>query len=205
METVALIPAFDEADGISEVVKEVSEYVDDVLVVDDGSHDKTAEVSEEAGARVVRHERNRGYLRSLETGFSESDADVVVTLDADGEMDPSHIPKLLKPVENDDADLVIGKRRSVPRISERFLSSLAGLSTDISDTGSGYRALRTVIAREMDLKGLCPCGTFVLEAEELGARIVEVPVETRGIEGSRNVAWKHFFQFWYVLKSLVSG
>lgn len=61
------------------------------------------------------------------------------------------------------------------------------------------------MAREMDLKGVCPCGIFVLEAERLGARVVEVPVETRRVERPRRIAWAHFVQLWHVLKALVLG
>lgn len=203
MKAFALIPAHNEADRIGEVVREVSGFVDHVVVVDDGSEDRTGEEAREAGAEVLTHDENRGYLQALRTGFQNVESDVIVTLDADGEMDPGYIPDLIRPVAEGNVDLVLGRRKSVPRISERFLSLLAGLSTDVSDTGSGYRALRTDLARKMDLKGVCPCGTFVLEAEKLGSETIEVPVETRRVEGSRKIAWRHFVQFWHVLKALI--
>jgi len=199
MKRTALIPAFNEAGSIGEVVSEVEEYVDRVLVVDDGSTDGTAEVSREVGAEVVEHEVNEGYLGALRTGFRKVEGGVVVTLDADGEMDPRFVPDLVEPVESGEADLVLGRRGEIPRASERFLSFVAGLFVDAEDTGTGFRALRGELARRMELRGVCPCGTFVLEAADLGAEISEVPVVNRSARGHRGVAWRHFFQFWYVL------
>jgi len=122
------------------------------------------------------------------SGFESVDADVFITLDADGEIDPSFIPELVDPIEKGEADLVLGERDEVPRISERFLSWLAGFSVDVSNTGTGYRAISGELAREMELRGVCPCGTFVLEAEQLGGKIVEVSVENRNIDKPKEIA-----------------
>ncbi len=203
METVALIPAYNEGERIGDVVREIREYVDRVLVVDDGSEDGTVEIAREAGAEILTHEENRGYLEALKTGFRSVDADVVVTLDADGEMDPGFIPDLVEPIEGGEADLVMGRRSEVPRLSERFLSRLAGFVVDVSDTGTGYRAIRGELAGQMELHGVCPCGTFVLEAERLGAEVVEVPVENREVDKPKGSAWKHIIQFWHVLVKIV--
>ncbi len=204
MKTAAVIPAYDEEERIGDVVREAREYVDEVLVVDDGSADSTAEAARESGAEVIEHGENRGYLRALRTGFRSVEADVIVTLDADGEMDPSYIPVLVEPIESGEADLVLGSREEVPRVSERLLSALAGLRLDVSDTGTGYRALTCDLAKRMELEGVCPCGTFVLEAKKLGAEILEVPVVNRKIRKPKGVAWKHFLQFWYLVWSHVS-
>lgn len=205
MQVSAVIPAYNEERSISRVIGEVKEYVNEVLVVDDGSTDRTAKASQRAGAEVLVHENNQGYLEALKTGFKNSECDVIVTLDADGEMSPEYIPALLEPIENDEADLVLGRRESIPRLSERFLSSVANLSVGVHDTGSGFRAIRVELAKAMNLSGVCPCGTFVLEAKELGGRITEIPI--RNIESGKPkvVAWKHFVQLFYVLKLLTLG
>ncbi|KXA96080.1 hypothetical protein AKJ37_06070 [candidate division MSBL1 archaeon SCGC-AAA259I09] len=203
MRTVAVIPAYNEESRIGGVIEEVKDFVDRVIVVDDGSGDRTGEVAEEYGADVVRHETNSGYLKALKSGFRNSDEEVIVTLDADGEMDPSYIPELVEPIRKGEASLVLGVRKRVPRVSERFLSALSGLKVDVSDTGTGFRAIRGELARTLELHGVCPCGTFVLEAEKLGAGIAEVPVETREVEKPKRVAWKHFIQFWHVSKLLL--
>lgn len=202
--TTVVIPAYNEENRISKVIEEVIDYVDEVLVVDDGSSDQTRKVASEAGAKVLTHDKNKGYLEALKTGFQNSEADFIVTIDADGEMNPEYIPELLKPLEEDEADLVLGKREKIPRLSERFLSFLAGLKAGVSDTGTGFRAVKTSLAKKMDLFGVCPCGTFVLEAKKLGGEIREVSVRTRRVEKPRQVAWKHFLQFWHILKMLVT-
>lgn len=199
MKVAAVIPAYNEEERIGEVVEETEEYVDRVIVVDDGSTDLTTEVSEDAGAEVIGHGENRGYLTALKTGFEAVEEDIVVTLDGDGENDPADIPQLLKPIEEDEADLVLGRREKIPRISERFLTFLAG----IHDSGTGFRAIRSELAKALELPGVCPCGTFALEANGLGVRIEEVPVRTRETGKERKVAWKHFIQFWFVLKALL--
>lgn len=199
----AVVPAYNEEARIGGVVEEVSDYVDRIVVVDDGSSDGTAGVARDAGADVIVQERNRGYLEALRTGFTNLEGEAVVTLDADGEMDPGFIPDLLRPIHEEKADLVLGKRDDVSRLSERFLSWLAGLRVDASDTGTGYRALDSGLAERMELSGVCPCGTFVLEARTLGAEILEVPIENRDIAKPRRIAWKHFVQFWHVLRALI--
>lgn len=205
METVAVIPAYNEEDSISSVVKETKKFVNRVVVVDDASTDCTARVSKEAGAEVIEHEKNKGYLATLKTGFRSVDADIIVTLDADGEMDPAFIPKLIEPIEERRATLSLGRREKVPRVSERFLSFIAGPLVDVKDTGTGYRALKKNLAEKMELRGLCPCGTFVLEASRHGADIVEVPVVNRQIKKPRGIAWRHLVQVWYVLVEGLAG
>ena len=203
LKIAAIIPAYNEGNRIGGVVREVDDFVDEVVVIDDNSSDYTVNILEGLDVNLVRHEENKGYLASLRSGFESTDADVFVTLDADGEMDPSFIPDLVEPIEKGEADLVLGKREKVPRVSERFLSRLASFSVDVSDTGTGYRAIRGGLAREMELRGVCPCGTFVLEADRLGGKIVEVSVENRDIDKPKGMAWKHFFQFWYVIKEIL--
>lgn len=204
MQTVALIPAYNEESRVGDVVREVKDYVDRVIVVDDGSTDSTANAARKASAEVFAHGINRGYLESLRTGFERiNDATITITLDADGEIDPGYIPDLVRPVEEDEADLVLGRREHIPRLSERFLNSFAGLSVDIEDTGTGFRAISSDLAKRMDLVGVCPCGTFVLEAKKLGGRIAEVPIRSRKVEKTRGIAWRHFLQFWYLVKTMI--
>ncbi|WP_276302473.1 glycosyltransferase family 2 protein [Halorussus lipolyticus] len=154
---VAAIPAFEESATIGDVVRETSEYVDDVLVVDDGSSDDTAEVARDAGAIVVEHDRNQGYGGALRTAFRCADRwgiEDMVVLDADGQHDPADVPKLVEARRERDADLVIGSRflpgneTSLP-VYRRFGLSAINLLTNaslglvqspISDTQSGFRA-----------------------------------------------------------------
>lgn len=98
---MAVIPAFNEELTIGSVVLKTRKYVDEVIVVDDGSSDTTAEVARLAGAVVVRNEINRGKANALKRGFEElkgRDLSAVVILDADGQHEPQEIPKILEPV-----------------------------------------------------------------------------------------------------------
>ena len=110
---VAAIPAFNVEKTIARLVLETQKFVDVVLVCDDGSTDCTAEIAERMGADVIRHERNLGYGAAIKTLFSmarELNADVLVTLDGDGQHDPREIPRLIEPVLENNADIVLGSR-----------------------------------------------------------------------------------------------
>lgn len=203
-----LVPAYNEASHIGAVLAEIpDEYA--CLVVDDASEDDTAGVARKAGASVIGHDRNRGYLAALRTGFSAVDTEFVVTLDADGEHDPADTDRLLGPIANDEADLVFGARETIRRPSERFLNFLATRRVPVRDTGTGFRALRTDLAKRMELDTACTCGTFALEAANLGARIVEVSSPTRSVDKPRGIAWRHAEQllhlFRYLLRSYRIG
>jgi hypothetical protein len=158
-EPVVVVPAYNEGASITAVVGDALSYTDVVVVVDDGSDDDTAERAEEAGALVVRHGRNRGYGAALRTGFrtaAEMDAEFVVTLDADGQHDPSDIPKLVEHGRETDANLVVGSRfaeggdSDVPpyrRVGLWVINAVTNAClgcfrarSRISDTQSGFRA-----------------------------------------------------------------
>src|SRR4030042_4807226 len=105
------IPAFNEEKTIARVVLEAQRYADAVVVCDDGSSDLTAKIAERLGADVVRHERNLGYgsaIKSLFNRARELGADVLVTLDGDGQHDPGDIPNVVEPIKNGVADIRLG-------------------------------------------------------------------------------------------------
>lgn len=145
---LALIPAWNEAGRIGPVVEAARAHLP-VLVVDDGSEDETPVVAEAAGATVVRHSRNRGKGVALMTGFAwalERGYGAVITLDADGQHDPSEIPVFLAAYGAGGEDLIIGRRdfgrMPFPRLYSNpfgsWLLSLA-LGAPIYDNQSGYR------------------------------------------------------------------
>lgn len=161
---VAAIPAWNEADSIGDVVRTAALYVDEVVVVDDGSVDGTRERAEAAGATVVRHRRNRGYGAALKTAFREAKArnvDRLVIIDGDGQHDGTDVPLLLSALDDRDADVVIGSRfvqgseTTLPRY-RRFGISVINLFMNVSvgairpsafirDTQSGFRAYRSEV------------------------------------------------------------
>lgn len=158
IEVLAAIPAYNEASTIGQVVREVREYADRVLIVDDGSSDETAIEARRAGATVIEHERNGGYGEALKTAFEEADrldADVLVTVDGDGQHPSKKIPELVETCYETDANVVIGSRFTgdvelhVPlyrRFGLGVINVLTNLSMGtierdawISDTQSGFR------------------------------------------------------------------
>lgn len=196
-----IIPAYNESARIGCVLREVAPFAHEILVIDDGSQDNTGEIALTYGARVIRQE-NSGYIKSIKVGFKVAKGDIVLTLDADGENDPADIPRLIKPLLEDRADVVLGKRNYVPRPSERLLSWMTGLRIPVHDTGTGFRALTRNIAQKLSIPGKCICGTSVLEYYKLGARVVEVPVSLRVINKPRKIAWGHIAQFFIILSLL---
>jgi len=199
----AVIPAYNEEARIGRVVEEVKKYVDEVLVINDGSTDRTVLVAERAGARVIANTDRKGYIGAIKTGFKEAQGQIVVTLDGDGEHPPEEIPRLIKPILKGEADLVLGKREKISRPSERFMNRLTNFRIKVTDPGTGFRALKRDLAVRLSLKGRCTCGVFVLEATSYGARIVEVPVTLGSVDKKRSIAWHHFRQFFYLLQWLV--
>jgi len=107
------IPCYNTEHSIGDVVKETLKYVNNVIVINDGSIDKTAEIAAQSGAQIVSHCLNRGYggaIKSCIEAFQLSDADILVTIDGDGQHDPNEIPLLINPILEHKADLVIGSR-----------------------------------------------------------------------------------------------
>jgi glycosyltransferase involved in cell wall biosynthesis len=181
-------PAFNEEATITRVVLLAQRYVDQVFVCNDGSTDMTGHVAEALGAVVILHEVNLGYEAALMSLFKEVGkraVDVAVTLDADGQDDPSEIPKLLDRLNVGDVDIVIGARSMeggnlVPEERESGLE-IAGMGVDgslkITDVQSGFRAytrraLESLIPTE---EGMGVSVGILLKAGEKGFRIAEVP------------------------------
>jgi len=199
----AVVPAYNEADRVGETVRSVAKYVDTVLVVDDASTDSTGSRAEESGASVLSQEENEGYIAAVKRGFAAADTDVVVTIDADGELPANQIPTLVHPVCKGEADMVQGRRNQTVRPSEQLLTWLASWGGDVGDSGTGLRALRTELAQKLNLKGACICGIFSLEVLRRGGRIVEVPIRLKTVEKPRGIAWYHFNQVFYVAAALL--
>ena len=187
-----VIPALNEETTIADVVRGALLFADEVIVVDDGSVDRTAELARRAGAHVVKHLKNMGQWSALRTGFREAlrkGFDIVVTMDADGQHDPTNIPRLLKPILEGRADLVIGSRlkgRPVAMIPYRyvgikFFSKLLStfMSVNLTDVTSGFRAYRSWLLEVM-VRRMYERQYGILEATvmawRLGARIEEEPI-----------------------------
>ena len=200
----AVIPAYNEEKTIGDIVTKTLQHVDEVIVVDDGSTDDTDIIARRTGASVIQNEENRGVLVALARGFKAAKGEVLVTLDADGQHDPDEIPILVEPILEGHADLVLGRRSVLPYFSERVITKHTRLKVDVNDASTGFRAIRRGIADRMTLHGSCLCGTFILEAASLGARILEVPITvSEREEGERRIQTRHFKQVLYVMYDLL--
>jgi len=203
MRVSVIIPAHNEATRVGNTVQSAQAYAAEVIVVDDGSSDDTAKEAKDAGARVIRQAK-AGYIAAIRRGFQAASGDIVVTMDADGEHRAQDIPRLVRPILSGEADLVLGARTHISRPSERFLTWLTRLRVrEVTDTGTGFRALRRELALKLELRGRCICGISVLEPTALGARIVEVPIQLVAVAKPRRIAWYHVPQLWYILRWLL--
>jgi len=188
---VACIPAFNEEANIAKVVLTVERFVDRVLVCNDGSTDMTGIIAEALGAEVIRHETNLGYGAALQSLFEEArkrGVDVAVTLDADGQHDPSEIPKLLKRLSLGDVDIVIGSRflegggSEVPEGRKAGIKVLSGLVSNgevrVTDAQSGFRAYNKHALETLKLSelGMGLSTEILVKAGNHGLKIAEVPI-----------------------------
>lgn len=189
------IPAFNEEENIAEVIIKSKAYSPEVIVYDDGSTDKTAEIAEKNGAIVIRNSRNRGYGRALNTLFQHAiavKADVVITIDSDGQHDPEHIPLLLQPIIENRADIVIGSRflttddkLNVPKYRSFGIKTItrftqAACFDRITDATSGFRAYSINSLSKLHLveNGMAISTEILLKASDCNLRILEVPITT---------------------------
>ena len=195
----AIVPAYNEESRIHATIWKIKPYVDEIIVIDDASKDQTAEIAHLAGAIVIRHKKNQGYIAAIKRGFKEATGNIVVTIDADGEFPADKIPELIAPIINDKLDMVQGRRNLVPRVSEAFITWLSNRKAPVGDTGTGFRALRKDFATQLEINGKCICGVFSLEAAFKGARISEIPIDLQQVDKPRRIAWYHFKQFFYLL------
>ncbi len=192
LKVIAAIPCFNEDRFIGSVVAKARKFADEVIVIDDGSIDDSAEVAETAGAIVYSHGKNRGYgaaIRScLEQGQNHG-ADILVTIDGDGQHDPDTIVELIKPITSGEADVAIGsrflaKKSRAPfyrRIGQRTLNvaTNVGSGHSLSDSQSGCRAYSAEALKKLSLSesGMAISSQIQFAIKEAGLRVSEVPID----------------------------
>lgn len=193
MEVCALIPVYNEAPHIENVVKGCLKHLNAAYVVDDGSTDASGELARNAAATVLRHPRNRGKGAALRTGFADimKDGrwDAIVVLDGDGQHDWEEIPRFISYLQNGGYDIVVGNRmrdvRPMPlsrkatnRLSSRLLSALTGQR--IEDSQCGFRLMKTEALGKLVLTTtkFDTESEMLLEAARNGFRIGNLPIPT---------------------------
>jgi glycosyltransferase involved in cell wall biosynthesis len=198
MRRVAVVPAFNEEQNVGRVVGEIRAFDSDldVVVVDDGSYDRTAAVAREAGARVVRLPFNLGIGGAVQTGFryaAEQGYDVAVRVDGDGQHDPAQLDRILAPVLAGEADIAVGSRFAGPsdgyrssrsrRVGIRILAWVVSriVGRRVTDTTSGFQALnrRAIELFAHDYPHDYPEVEAAVMVSRHRLRSVEVPVTMR--------------------------
>lgn len=195
MKTLIVVPAYNEATTIAQVLNAFRE-MHDVVVVDDGSLDGTGDIARAAGAVVLRHVVNRGLGAALRTGFAyaiNKDAyDAVVTLDADGQHNPTEIKNFIEALSQG-ADVVIGKRQfsDMPLIRQAYNAAGAIITAalfggPLTDSQSGFRAFRVSKLRDFRLmtSRMEISSEIIAEAYRVGAKIKQIPISIKYTEYS---------------------
>jgi glycosyltransferase involved in cell wall biosynthesis len=188
-----IVPAFNEAGTIADVVRgaRACQYVDDVVVVDDGSTDETVARAAQAGAHVLRHEQNRGKGHAVRTGLAfalDRPFTHVLLMDGDMQHRPADVPAMIEAARTRDVDLVVGERvfdkSQMP--TSRYYSNVIGsralsgfIGSEVRDSQSGFRLIRSDVLRGMPLSST----GYEIETEMLiklarrRAKMTSVPVQ----------------------------
>ena len=186
------IPAYNEEKNIAKIIVKLKKTVDQIIVCDDGSTDSTSEIAESLGATVVKHAKNSGYgmaIRSIFLKSREINADILVTLDADGQHKIEDINKIIKPVVDGEADISIGSRflkedSNTPgyrKLGVKIITKVtnSSLSEKITDAQSGFRAYNNKVLQSLTPadSGMGISTEILIKSSNLGLKIVEVPTE----------------------------
>lgn len=206
-----LIPAFNEEKKIGEVVRKLKvQGYDDIVVIDDGSEDKTGMMAEKEGAKVLYHTINRGQGAALKTGLKyclQNNSDVIVTFDADDQHLPEEINKLVKPVIDGEAEICIGSRflentTNAPFIRRLFLRGGALLLSkmyrlNLTDSHNGLRAISRGAAERMNLTSdrMEHASEILEQISKKNISYKEIPVTIRYTEYSLNHGQKSWDAF----------
>ena len=186
------IPAYNEEKNIAVIITKLKKITDKIIVCDDGSSDFTAKISEELGATVIKHEKNLGYgaaIRSIFLKAKESECDVLVTFDADGQHKIEDINKVVKPIVDDESDIVIGSRfldeseKDVPnyrKVGIKIITRItnASIKKQLTDSQSGFRAYSKKVLSELNPSelGMGISTEILIKASSRKFRISEVPI-----------------------------
>jgi len=187
---IACIPAYNEEKPIGDVIKKSLNYVDKVIVCDDGSRDLTSTKAKEANAIVIKHEKNLGKGAALKSLFKYAlnvNADVVVTIDGDGQFLPEEINKIIKPIIENDYDIVIGNRfddhKEMPsyrKVGNKMLDKITKMAADLpfTDTQSGFRAYskKAIESISFTIDGFGVDSEILIDASNKGLKITEEKV-----------------------------
>jgi len=186
------IPAYNEEKNIAKIIVQLKKVADQILVCDDGSTDSTSEIAESLGAIVIKHPKNLGYgsaIRSIFLKSREINAEVLVTIDADGQHKIEDVKKVIKPIVDGQADISIGSRfleegDNAPKYRKLGINIItkvtnSSLSEKITDAQSGFRAYNNKVLQSLTPSdsGMGISTEILIKSSNLGLKIAEVPTE----------------------------
>ena len=186
------IPAYNEEKNIAKIIVKLKKMVDQILVCDDGSTDSTCAIAESLGVTVIKHPENSGYgmaIRSIFLKAREINADLLVTIDADGQHKIEDINKIIKPIVDGRADISIGSRflkednntPSYRKLGVKVITKVtnSSLSEKVTDAQSGFRAYNNKVLQSLTPSdsGMGISTEILIKSSKLGFKIAEVPTE----------------------------
>jgi glycosyltransferase involved in cell wall biosynthesis len=221
MKVTVIIPTKNEERSIEKIISRCQKHADELLVVDGHSSDNTRKIAEELGVRAVL-DNGKGKGDGLRVGIQEAKGDIIVFIDADGSHDPEDIPRLVKPIQEDKADLVVGSRGmggsdelhgDVEKLLRMIGSDiiLIGINkrwkVHLTDSQNGFRAIRTKVARQLKLKENITTieQEMTMKCLKKGFRVDEVPTHEYKREFGESVIRlkKVWFRYiWSFIKNL---
>lgn len=222
LKIVAVVPAYNEAKTIGKVVNEVAKFVYKVIVVDDGSTDRTSDVVKNRKSVILRHIINLGQGAALQTGFEfakKDRTDVIVTYDADGQFRASEIKNIIAPIIRGDADVVLGSRflgKTVDIPIVRLLILRLGIfftylfsNIKLTDTHNGFRAFSKKAISKINIKHnrWAHPSDIIHQVSRNRFRVIEVPVTVRYTKYSKQKGQSNFeaarIPFQLIMKALL--
>jgi glycosyltransferase involved in cell wall biosynthesis len=187
------IPAFNEEKNIAVLIIQLKKIADKIIVCNDGSTDLTSKIAEGLGATVINHEKNLGYgaaIRSIFLKSKDLDGDILVTFDADGQHRIEDINRVVKPIINEESDLVIGSRfldkseKEVPqyrKVGIKIITKITNVTIkkQLTDSQSGFRAYSKKVLNELNPSelGMGISTEILIKASAKNFRISEVPIK----------------------------
>jgi glycosyltransferase involved in cell wall biosynthesis len=186
------IPAYNEEKNIAKIIVQLKKVADQILVCDDGSTDSTSEIAESLGAIIIKHPKNLGYgsaIRSIFLKSREINAEILVTIDADGQHKIEDVKKVTKPIVDGQADISIGSRfleegDNAPKYRKLGINIItkvtnSSLSEKITDAQSGFRAYNNKVLQSLTPSdsGMGISTEILIKSSNLGLKIAEVPTE----------------------------
>ena len=216
-EIAALIPAYNAAKSIRAVITGVKGHGLPIVVVDDGSDDTTAEIARAAGVTILQHQVNRGKGTALRTGFwfiLQQGYKAVITIDADGQHDPSYIPSFIRAFEQTGGEIIIGSRagefggmswlrRFWNKLGVKAVSKMIG--TPLTDTQSGYRLIASTVLQGLPLRAAGYEGELelLLKACKRGHNVIEIPIISHYADGRPSSHFQPVRDTWLVCRTFL--